>query len=274
MPSPGRDIGASAPPAGIRMRSHPKKRLGQHFLTDPNTARIVADGVNKDDTVLEVGPGRGFLTKHLAERASFVHAIEVDVDVMAALEGATRDFGNVAIHIGDAVRFDYDSLSPRPNRMAANLPYNVASPLVLRILEECPYIGSLRFMVQFEVARRMAAVRGTKDYGGYAVLIQLLAEPKIIHKVPPTVFDPPPRVYSAVVDMKRRDVKLAPGEYGKVKELALSAFSSRRKRLANNLPDGMKAEVSEVLDSLGFGVNARAEELSPGDFVALHRGLS
>lgn len=256
------------------MGSHPKKRLGQHFLKDPNTARIVADGVSEEDIVLEIGPGRGFLTKLLAERAAFVHAVELDADVMEALEGATRDFGNVGIRAGDAMRFDYASLSPRPNRMVANLPYNVASPLVLRLLEEAPYIESLRFMVQFEVARRMAASRGTKDYGGYAVLAQLLSEPKVAHKVPPTVFEPPPRVYSAVVDMKRRDTGLAPGEYEGVKELVLAAFSSRRKRLANNLTDGMKSKASEVLGSLGFDANARAEELSPEDFVALHRGIS
>ncbi len=214
------------------------------------------------------------MTKHLAERASFVHAVELDEDVMDALGEATRGFGNVAVHIGDAVRFEYASLSPRPNRMVANLPYNVASPLVLRLLEGCPYIGNLRFMVQFEVARRMAASRGTKDYGGYAVLVQLLAAPKVVRKVPPTVFDPPPRVYSAVVDMERRGMGLAPGEYEGVKELVLAAFSSRRKRLANNLPGGTKARASGVLDSLGFGANVRAEELSPEDFVRLHRGLS
>jgi 16S rRNA (adenine1518-N6/adenine1519-N6)-dimethyltransferase len=253
------------------LRSHPKKHLGQHFLTDPNTARIVADGVSEEDVVLEIGPGRGFLTKHLAERAAFVHAVEVDAGVMEALEAATRDFGNVAVYEGDAVRFDYDSLSPRPNRMVANLPYNVASPLVLRLLEECPYIERLRFMVQFEVARRMAASRGTKDYAGYAVLVQLLSEPRVAHKVPPTVFDPPPRVYSAVVDMTRRDTGLAPEEYEGVKALVLAAFSSRRKRLANNLPDGMRARASEVLSSLGFGENARAEELSPEDWVAFYR---
>lgn len=256
------------------MRSHPKKRLGQHFLKDPNTARIVAEGVSKEDVVLEIGPGRGFLTRHLAERASFVHAVEMDEDVLPSLGEATRGFGNVAVHIGDAVRFDYTSLSPRPNRMVANLPYNIASPLVLRLLEECAYIKNLRFMVQFEMARRMASRRGTKDYGGYAVLVQLLSAPRVVHKVPPTVFDPPPRVSSAVVDMERRDAGLAPGEYEGVKELVLAAFSSRRKRLANNLPDGMKARASGVLASLDFGENARAEELSPEDFVALYRGLS
>lgn len=259
------------------MRSHPKKRLGQHFLTDPNTARIVARGVSEDDVVLEVGPGRGFLTKHLAGRAAFVHAVELDADVLETLEKTTRAFGafdNVGTHLADALHFDFDSLAPRPNRMVANLPYNVASPLVLRLLEEYPYLRSLRFMVQLEVARRMSASRGTKDYAGYAVLVQLLAAVEVVHKVPPTVFDPPPRVYSAVVEMKRRDAKLAPGEYEGVKALVLAAFSSRRKRLANNLLDPLRKKVSGVLEDLGLGGNARAEELSPQDFVALYRGVS
>jgi 16S rRNA (adenine1518-N6/adenine1519-N6)-dimethyltransferase len=120
----------------------------------------------------------------------------------------------------------------------------------------------------------MAASRGTKDYGGYAVLVQLLSQPKVVHKVPPTVFEPPPRVYSAVVGMERRDAGLASGEYEAIKKLVLAVFSSRRKRLVNNLPDGMKARASEALDPLGFDENARAEELSPEDFVALYRGIS
>lgn len=256
------------------MESRPKKRLGQHFLTDPNTAKIVAEKVAKDDVVLEIGPGRGFLTKLLAGKAAFVHAIELDEDVIKTLERTTRDFENVEIHRGDALRFDYDSLSPLPNRMVANLPYNVASPLVLRLLEESPCLENLRFMVQLEVARRMAASRGTKDYGGYAVLLQLLARPRVVHKVPPTVFDPRPRVYSAVVEMERKDPEFRPGEYEGVKRLVLAAFSSRRKRLANNLPGEMRRTAPAVLSSLGFDSNARAEELSPEDFVALYRGLS
>ncbi|MGH3089564.1 MAG: 16S rRNA (adenine(1518)-N(6)/adenine(1519)-N(6))-dimethyltransferase RsmA [Rubrobacteraceae bacterium] len=254
--------------------NHPKKRLGQHFLKDPNTARIVAGGVTKSDVVLEVGPGRGFLTTLLAERAGFVHAVELDEDVLRDLEEATEGFGNVAVHFGDAVRFDYDPLLPAPNRLVANLPYNIASPLVLRLLEEAPYLENFRFMVQLEVARRMAASRGTKDYGGYAVLIQLLSEPKILHKVPPTVFEPPPRVYSAVVELNRRDVELEPDEYGGVKALVLSAFSSRRKRLVNNLSRDKKSAALKALASLGFDENVRAEELSPEDFVKLHRGIS
>jgi 16S rRNA (adenine1518-N6/adenine1519-N6)-dimethyltransferase len=252
----------------------PKKRLGQHFLKDPNTARIVAEGVRRDDVVLEIGPGRGFLTTFLAGRARLVHAVELDPDVMPELRKALRGFGNVVIHEGDALRFDYQSLEPGPNKLVANLPYNVASPLVLMLLEEAQSLGSLRFMVQLEVARRMAAPRGVKDYGAYAVLVQLLAEVGIAHRVSPNVFDPPPRVYSAVVEMERRRPGLEPEEYGGVKELVLAAFKSRRKRLLNNLPDGSRAEASRALASLGFGPDARAEELSPRDFVALHRALS
>src|SRR5918994_3826441 len=154
----------------------PKKRLGQHFLTDPNTARIVAQGVGRDDVVLEVGPGRGALTTVLAERAGLVHALELDPDVLPALETAMEPYRNVFVREVDALTFDYASLDPRPNKLVANLPYNVASPLVLRLLEEANFLAELRFMVQLEVARRMAAGRSTKDYGAYAVLVQLLAK--------------------------------------------------------------------------------------------------
>jgi 16S rRNA (adenine1518-N6/adenine1519-N6)-dimethyltransferase len=252
--------------------SFPKKRLGQHFLKDPNTARLVAAGVTEGDVVLEIGPGRGFLTAVLAQRARLVHAVEVDPDLVPALRRAVGD--NVRIHAGDALRFDYDALEPAPNKLVANLPYNVASPLVLMLLEEVRFLDSLRFMVQLEVARRMAAGRGTKDYATYAVLVQLLAEVRIAHKVSPNVFDPPPRVYSAVVDMERRRLGLEPGEYRGVKDLVLAAFRSRRKRLINNLPEPARGGAPRVLHSLGHGPDARAEELAPEDFVALYRAVS
>jgi 16S rRNA (adenine1518-N6/adenine1519-N6)-dimethyltransferase len=252
--------------------SFPKKRLGQHFLKDPNTARLVAAGVTGEDVVLEIGPGRGFLTAFLAQRARLVHAVEIDPDVLPALRRAA--WSNVRIHEGDALRFDYDALEPAPNRLVANLPYNVASPLVLLLLEEARSLEHLRFMVQLEVARRMAAERGTKDYAAYAVLVQLLAEVRIAHRVSPNVFDPPPRVYSAVVDMERRRPGLEPTEYRGVKGLVLAAFRSRRKRLVNNLPKPAHQEAPRILDSLGYGPDARAEELEPQDFVALYRAVA
>ena len=249
----------------------PKKRFGQHFLKDPNTARIVVSGVTKDDVVLEVGPGRGFLTAFLAERAGLVHAVELDPDVLPSLSEAVGEKDNVRIHEGDALRFDYSGLDPAPNRLAANLPYNIASPLVLRLLEEVETLRTLRFMVQLEVARRMAAERGTKDYAAYAVLAQLLAWVRISHRVPPTVFDPPPRVQSAVVEMERRE---PPDDYAGVRRLVLGAFRSRRKRLVNNLPEPARGPAPRVLESLGYGPNARAEELAPEDFAALYASLS
>ena len=252
----------------------PKKRLGQHFLKDPNTARIMVAGVTEEDVVLEIGPGRGFLTAFLAQKARLVHAVELDPDVLPALRRAVRNHDNVLIHEGDALRFEYGALDPVPNRLVANLPYNVASPLVLKLLEEATYLDALRFMVQLEVARRMAAERGTKDYAAYAVLVGLLARASIAHRVSPNVFDPPPRVYSAVVDMERLRPGLEPAEYRGVKELVIAAFRSRRKRLVNNLPDSLRREAARALDSLGFGPDARAEELRPEDFIALYRALS
>ena len=252
-------------------QGRPKKRFGQHFLKDPNTARIVASGVTKDDVVLEIGPGRGFLTTFLAERASLVHAVELDPDVLPSLRKAVGDRNNVVVHEGDALRFDYSALDPAPTRLVANLPYNIASPLVLALLEDLGSLRTLRFMVQLEVARRMAAERGTKDYAAYAVLAQLLASVRILHRVPPTVFDPPPRVHSAVVEMDR---KIKPEGYQGLKRLVLGAFRSRRKRLVNNLPEPVRREAPRVLQSLGYGPDARAEELAPEDFVSLFRALS
>jgi 16S rRNA (adenine1518-N6/adenine1519-N6)-dimethyltransferase len=249
----------------------PKKRFGQHFLNDPNTARIVASGVAKDDVVLEIGPGRGFLTTFLAERAGLVHAVELDPDLLPSLRQAVGDRNNVVVHEGDALRFDYSALDPAPNRLVANLPYNIASPLVLALLEDLDSLRTLRFMVQLEVARRMAAERGTKDYASYAVLAQLLASVRILHRVPPTVFDPPPRVHSAVVEMDRKN---KPDGYRGIKRLVLGAFRSRRKRLANNLPEPVRRQTPQVLQSLGYGPDARAEELAPEDFVSLYRALS
>lgn len=252
----------------------PKKRLGQHFLKDPNTARIVAEGVTEEDVVLEVGPGRGFLTAFLAERARLVHAVELDRDVLPALRSAVGGYGNVRVYEGDALRFDYGSLDPAPDKLVANLPYNIASPLVLRLLEEVESLRTLRFMVQLEVARRMAAARGSKDYAAYAVLVQLWAAVRIAHKVSPRVFDPPPRVHSAIVEMRRREDAPRPADYAGVKRLVLAAFKSRRKRLINNLPEPARGGAPRILRDLGYGPSARAEELGPEDFVALYQELS
>jgi 16S rRNA (adenine1518-N6/adenine1519-N6)-dimethyltransferase len=247
----------------------PKKRLGQHFLRDPNIARIVAEGVGENDVVLEIGSGRGALTTVLAGRAGLVHAVEVDPDVIPELERAVAGYGNVLIHRADALELDYSALEPPPNRLAANLPYNVGTPLVLKLLEEVEGLRTLRVMVQLEVARRMAAAPRSKDYGAYTVLVQLLARVRLVHKVSPHVFDPPPRVQSAVVELERQEPGIE--DYARVKALVLAAFATRRKRLVNNLPDREAAE--RALRSMGLDLRVRAEELTPPDFVALAGAL-
>ena len=252
-------------------RGMPKKRLGQHFLADPNTARIVARGVAEEDVVLEVGPGHGALTTVLAESARLVHAVEIDPDVFPTLHEALSPYRSVLVHEGDALAFHYEGLNPRPNKLVANLPYNVASPLVLGLLEKAEFLSELRFMVQLEVAKRMAAQKRTKDYGAYAVLVQLLARVRVAHKVSPNVFDPPPNVWSAIVAMERRELDLA--DYERTKKLVLAAFKSRRKRLVNNLPTGLREAATEALRATAYGPDARAEELAPEDFVALSRSL-
>ena len=219
--------------------------------------------------VLEIGPGRGFLTAFLAERAGLVHAMELDPDVLPSLREAIRGGDNVVVHEGDALRFDYSALDPAPNRLVANLPYNIASPLVLALLEEVETLRTLRFMVQLEVARRMVAERGTKDYAAYAVLVQLLASVRILHRVPPTVFDPPPRVHSAVVEMERRE------QAGRLR--GDQAPRARRfqepPQTARQQPAGAGARAGSAGPGVpGYGPNARAEELAPEDFVALYAG--
>ena len=167
----------------------PKKRLGQHFLKGSEHRPYSRGGGDGGRRRPRGRTGAGLLTTFLAEKARLVYAIELDPDVTAELR-QVRGFDNVIVHEADALRFDYESLQPAPNKLVANLPYNVASPLVLRLLEEVQGLPLLRFMVQLEVARRMAASRGTKDYGAYAVLVQLLAEVEVAHRVSPNVFDP------------------------------------------------------------------------------------
>ncbi len=224
--------------------------------------------------MLEIGPGRGFLTTFLAERAKLVHAVEFDPDLVLTLENTIQKHENVLVHPGEALSFDYARLEPTPNKLVANLPYNIASPLVLKLLEERVSINVMRFMVQYEVARRMVAESGTKDYAAYAVLVQLFSTVRLVHKVSPNVFYPPPRVDSAVVEMERRLDGPVIADYDGVKKLVLAAFKSRRKQLVNNLPEPVRGEAPHVLRRMGYGSGARAEELAPEDFVALYREFS
>ena len=253
-----------------------KKRLGQHFLADENILGVIGRlaELGPDDVVLEVGPGLGVLTAYLAERVAHVHAVELDRSLEPALAERMRGHANVQFHFGDALELDLGALSPVPAKLVANLPYNVATPLVVESLDGLPSVELWCVMVQREVADRFFAAPGTKAYGAVSVLIQLAAERTGFHAVSRTVFRPQPNVDSALVAFRRRPL---PSDFPAVKRAVTAAFAHRRKRLANSLElSGLatREQAMAALESIGRDPGARAEELAPPEFVALAQELA
>jgi 16S rRNA (adenine1518-N6/adenine1519-N6)-dimethyltransferase len=249
-------------------------RLGQNFLADPNLLdAIVRDaGLEPGDVVLEVGPGEGVLTERLARAASHVHAVEIDRGLEAALAAVAGRPG-VELHWADAMRFDFGSLDPAPTAMVANLPYAVATPVILRTIEELPSLGAWTVMVQREIADRLRAAPGSRTYGSPSVVAQLACEVKLVRTVDPAVFSPRPRIESAIVRLKR----IGPGADPATRSLVRAAFAHRRKSLARSLEHGRPGTIAaarSALAELGLAEDARAEALSPEQFAALSAKLS
>ena len=249
-------------------------RLGQNFLADTNLLdAIVRDaGVEPDDVVLEVGPGEGVLTERLAQAAGRVHAVEIDRGLEPALAPvAARP--NVDLHWVDAMKLDFGSLEPAPTRVGANLPYAVATPVILRTIEQLPGVGSWTVMVQREIADRLRAAPGSRTYGSPSVLAQLACEVRLVRTVDPAVFRPRPRIESAILGLRRT----GPAADPVTRDLVRAAFAHRRKSLARSLEHGRPgtlAEARAALAELGLAEDSRAEALSPEDFAALSAKLS
>jgi 16S rRNA (adenine1518-N6/adenine1519-N6)-dimethyltransferase len=247
-----------------------KRQYGQHFLRDPNILEVIGRlaELGPDDVVLEIGPGQGVLTRYLAARVSRVHAIEID----RALEPALGDLGqNVDVVFGDALQLE---LPHDATKLVANLPYNVATPLVVESLDGLPNVGLWCVMVQREVAERFFARPRTKEYGAVSVLVQLAAERTGFHAVSRTVFRPPPNVDSALVAFRRAEL---PADYGRVKKVVTAAFAYRRKTLPNSLAlagVASRDEAGKALAAIGQVAETRAEALTPTEFVALTEALS
>jgi 16S rRNA (adenine1518-N6/adenine1519-N6)-dimethyltransferase len=249
----------------------PKKELGQHFLVDENILGVIGRlaELQADDVVLEVGPGLGVLTRYLAARVAHVHAVELDQSLEPKLQGIER----TTLHWQDALALDPAALEPPPTKLVANLPYNIATPLVVESLDRAPTVGSWCVMVQREVADRFFARPGTKAYGAVSVLVQLVTERTGFHAVSRQVFRPRPNVDSALVAFGRREKAVPPG----VKPVVEAAFAHRRKTLANSLALSSLAtreRAAAALDAIGRDANVRAEELAPQDFVALTAALA
>jgi 16S rRNA (adenine1518-N6/adenine1519-N6)-dimethyltransferase len=252
------------------MRGTVKKEYGQHFLADPNILEVIGRlaELRPDDVVLEIGPGQGVLTRYLAERVSRVHAVEID----RALEPALDDLPvNVDVVFGDALRIE---LPQDATKLVANLPYNVATPLVVESLDELPNVGLWCVMVQREVADRFFASPNTKEYGAVSVLVQLAAERTGFHAVSRTVFRPQPNVDSALVAFRRTEL---PPDYAHVKKTVGAAFAHRRKTLPNSLAlagAASREQAAEALAAIGRPAETRAETLSPPEFVGLAKALA
>jgi 16S rRNA (adenine1518-N6/adenine1519-N6)-dimethyltransferase len=247
------------------MRLAPKKSLGQHFLVDPNILGVIERlaRLEPNDVVLEVGPGLGVLTRFLAERVAFVHAAELDRRLEEHLPSGDR----VLVHWGDALDLDIASLEPPPAKLVANLPYNIATPLVAESLV-VEQLSLWCVMVQREVADRFFAEPSTKAYGSVSVLVQLAATRSGFHPVSREVFRPRPNVESALVAFTRT----GPGADAHTKRVVEASFSHRRKTLANALALSGVASRERAVTALGtIGVegSVRAEELSPPQFVEL-----
>ncbi len=248
-------------------------RLGQNFLADPNLLdAIVRDAeLRGDEVVLEVGAGEGVLSERLADAVPRLHVVEID----RRLEGALSDLiarPNVSLHWGDAMQLGLAGLDPAPTAMVANLPYAVATPLILRTIEELPTLRRWTVMVQREIADRLRAEPGGKTYGSPSVLAQLACEVRLLRTVDPAVFRPRPRVESAILALRR----IGPGADAETRALVRAAFAHRRKALARSVEHvrpGSLAAVRAGLGELGLPVDARAEALSPGDFAALSAKL-
>ena len=245
-----------------------KKRFGQHFLTDPSILRRIVQfaRLTPEDTVVEIGPGAGSLTLALAAAVHRVIAIEIDRALIAELRA--RLPSNVEIIEGDAL----EAVLPQiPFHVVANLPYNIATPLLRRFIDYRDQILGITVMIQKEVADRLSANPRTRDYGPLSVLIQYYATVAYGFTVPPGAFKPPPKVNSAVVRIdwkpRIRDDKRFTGFVHK-------AFSSRRKKLANNLQSMFgsesRAQILQRLESAGIGPNARPEELSVAEFLRVY----
>ena len=252
------------------MSVSPKKQLGQHFLVDENILGVIGRlaELAPEDVVLEIGPGLGVLTRYLAERVAHVHAVELD----ASLEPHLRELGdNVGVRFGDALRID---LETGATKLVANLPYNIATPLLVESLDGLPAIELWCVMVQREVADRLFARPRTKAYGAVSVLVQLVCERTGFHPVARTVFRPPPNVDSALVAFRRVGL---PDDFARIKRVVAASFAHRRKTLPNSLElSGVakRADAAAALESLDLVPTTRAEALRPVDFVALAEKLA
>jgi 16S rRNA (adenine1518-N6/adenine1519-N6)-dimethyltransferase len=253
-----------------------RKSLGQNFILDLNLTRRIARaaGALETGTTIEIGPGPGGLTRALlAEGAKRVVGIERDPRCLAALADLTTLLpGRLKIIEGDALVLDPAALGERPRRIVANLPYNIATALLLKWLDRIEEYESLTLMFQREVAERLVAARRSPAYGRLSVLVQWLCDVRLLFDLPPRAFTPSPKVRSSVVQLVPRGEPLAPAEKTTLERVTAAAFGQRRKMLRSSLKS-LGVPTEPLCEIAGVEPTARAEELSVTEFCALARAL-
>lgn len=257
------------------------KAYGQNFLTDDSLLEeiVKSAGIDKESTVLEIGPGAGALTYHLGKSAKRVVAYEIDQRLKPVLEETVGELNNVEVVFKDVMKEKLSVLEAKLNEeyvMVANLPYYITTPIVMNFLENAKKIKALVIMVQKEVADRFTAKAGSSDYGAITVGINLRGSAKMIKFVPREMFTPPPNVDSAVVKIDIDKSKYINEDLVKVREVVKKAFMNRRKMLVNNLMNFYKKsrnEVEEILQKCNIDLTARGETLTEQDFINLSKLL-
>jgi 16S rRNA (adenine1518-N6/adenine1519-N6)-dimethyltransferase len=263
-------------------RPRPKRALGQNFLVDPNLRRRIAEEarIRPGETVLEVGPGRGALTGHLALQADRLVLVELDDDLAAALEERFRGDDHVEVVHRDVLQVSVADVTSEPGRLrvVGNIPYNLTTPILFHLLEP-PRPVEILLTVQKEVADRILAEPGSREYGALSVGVRTVATVERVLAVPPGAFRPRPRVDSAVIRITPfRPPPLTPAEEASLRDLTRAVFQWRRKQLQKTLRDhpdlGLDRErVARLAERTGFDLTSRPETLSPEEFVRLSRAL-
>lgn len=266
-----------------------KKKLGQNFIIDPNIIVGIAERaeITPNDIVVEIGPGMGSLTQQLAEQAGQVLAIELDQTLIPILQENFKDTENLTIVHGDALKVDYNELlAPLRQRgeyregfvVVANLPYYITTPITMNLLEGGYPWRRLVLMVQKEVANRMKAAPGTKDYGALSIGVQYRATARVVMNIPPTVFIPRPAVDSAIIVLDRlAEPAVSVADERLFFRLVKAAFGQRRKTLSNSLAGGLHLEkqlINAALEQAGITPERRGETLSLQEFAALADALT
>lgn len=259
-----------------------QKKFGQNFLIDERVLEkiISAAEVNKDDFVLEIGPGIGTMTQYLAENAREVMAVEIDKNLIPILSDTLSAYDNVSILNADILKVDIAKIveeknGGKPVKVVANLPYYITTPIIMGLFESHVPVDSITVMVQKEVADRMQTGPGSKDYGALSLAVQYYAKPEIVANVPPNCFMPRPKVGSAVIRLTRHQNPPVTAKNEKLMfRIIRASFNQRRKTLANGLKNSQelqfsKEQVEQAITECGLPLNIRGEALTLEQFAAL-----